>query len=68
MRQHGISVLNLTQQPTRIALGADKKGDRELSANIVLINSVREFARDVRELDIELIDRFRKPALSSPRL
>ena len=57
VRQHAIAALNLTQQAARIALGDDKKGDGEPSANTALIDGVRKFAMDVRELDIDLIDR-----------
>ncbi len=57
VRQHAIAALNLTQQAARIALGNDKKGDEEPSANTALIDGVRKFAMDVRELDIDLIDR-----------
>ncbi len=57
VRQHAIAALNLTQQAARIALGDDKKGDEEPSANTALIDGVRKFAMDVRELDIDLIDR-----------
>jgi superfamily II DNA or RNA helicase len=54
MRQHAIAALNLTQQAKRIAVG---DGDTEPSANTALIDGVRKFAMDVRELDIDLIDR-----------
>lgn len=57
VRQHAIAALNLTQQAARIALGDDKNGDGEPSANTALIDGVRKFAMDVRELDIDLIDR-----------
>lgn len=53
VRQHAIAALNLTQKAKEIALsGAD---DNEASANTALIEGVRKFAMDVRELD--LIDR-----------
>ncbi len=54
VRQHAIAALNLTQQAKQIALGDD---GREPSANTALIDGVRKFAMDVRELDIDLIDR-----------
>lgn len=55
VRQHAIAALNLTQKAKEIALsGAD---DSEASANTALIEGVRKFAMDVRELDIDLIDR-----------
>ncbi|AZV23596.1 DEAD/DEAH box helicase [Mesorhizobium sp. M7A.F.Ce.TU.012.03.2.1] len=56
VRQHTIAALNLTQQAKQIALGAGSS-DGEPSANTALIDGVRKFAMDVRELDIDLIDR-----------
>jgi len=53
VRQHAIAALNLTQQAARIAAG----DAGEPSANTALIDGVRKFAMDVRELDIDLIDR-----------
>jgi superfamily II DNA or RNA helicase len=52
VRQHAIAALTLTQQAKKIAIG-----DEEPSANTALIDGVRRFAMDVRELDIDLIDR-----------
>jgi superfamily II DNA or RNA helicase len=57
VRQHAISALNLTQQAKQIALEGRAGGDPEQSANTALIDGVRRFAMDVRELDIDLIDR-----------
>uniref|UniRef100_E6QHA3 Putative DNA helicase / endonuclease n=1 Tax=mine drainage metagenome TaxID=410659 RepID=E6QHA3_9ZZZZ len=54
VRQHAISALVLTQQAKKIALG---DADDEPRANTALIDGVRRFAMDVRELDIDLIDR-----------
>jgi superfamily II DNA or RNA helicase len=54
VRQHAIAALNLTQQAKKVALGGN---DAEQSANTALIDGVRRFAMDVRELDIDLIDR-----------
>lgn len=54
VRQHAIAALNLTQQAKQIALGG---GNGEQSGNTALIDGVRKFAMDVRELDIDLIDR-----------
>jgi hypothetical protein len=56
VRQHAIAALNLTQQAKKIALGGDSSSD-EPSVNTALIDGVRKFAMDVRELDIDLIDR-----------
>lgn len=60
VRQHAIAALNITQQAKQIALGGDGAGgggDAEQSANTALIDGVRKFAMDVRDLDIDLIDR-----------
>lgn len=54
VRQHAIAALNLTQQAKQLAFGSDPL---EPSANTALIDGVRKFAMDVRELDIDLIDR-----------
>jgi superfamily II DNA or RNA helicase len=54
VRQHAVAALNLTQQAKQIAVG---DGEAELSTNTALIDGVRKFAMDVRELDIDLIDR-----------
>ncbi|MBI2770875.1 MAG: DEAD/DEAH box helicase [Burkholderiales bacterium] len=54
VRQHAIAALNLTQQAKSIATG-DNVSDRP--TNTGLIEGVRRFAMDMRELDIDLIDR-----------
>lgn len=54
VRQHAIAALNLTQQAKQIMTGGDSD---EPSANTALLDGVRKFAMDVRELDIDLIDR-----------
>jgi len=54
VRQHAIAALNLTQQAKRLAT---EDSATEQSANTALIDGVRKFAMDVRELDIDLIDR-----------
>jgi hypothetical protein len=56
VRQHAIAALNLTQQAKKLALGDDGEGG-EPAANTAFIDGVRKFALDVRELDIDLIDR-----------
>lgn len=53
VRQHAVAALNLTQKAKEIALGG---GDEE-RGNTALIDGVRKYAMDVRELDIDLIDR-----------
>jgi superfamily II DNA or RNA helicase len=54
VRQHAISMLVLTQQGKRSALG--DQSDDNPPANSALIDGVRRFAMDVRELNIDLID------------
>jgi superfamily II DNA or RNA helicase len=54
VRQHAIAALNLTQQAKQVMLGDG--GAAEDPANTALIDGVRRFAMDVRELDIDLID------------
>lgn len=56
VRQHAISALVLTQQAKKVAVGDAGSGD-EPAPNMALIDGVRRFAMDVRELDIDLIDR-----------
>ncbi len=54
VRQHAVAALNLTQKAKEVALGG---GDGEKSPNTGFVEGVRKFAMDVRELDIDLIDR-----------
>jgi hypothetical protein len=56
VRQHAIAALNLTQKAKQVALGGGGE-DAEQTGNTALIDGVRRFAMDVRELDIDLIDR-----------
>ena len=55
VRQHAVAALNLTQKAKEIALSSS--ADAHASGNTALIDGVRKFAMDVRELDIDLIDR-----------
>lgn len=57
VRQHAIAALNLTQQAKQIAMGSNSGGNGEPAINTALIDGVRKYAMDVRELDIDLIDR-----------
>jgi hypothetical protein len=57
VRQHAIAAINLTQQAKQVALGGGDNGNGEPTANTALIDGVRKFAMDMRELDIDLIDR-----------
>jgi superfamily II DNA or RNA helicase len=54
VRQHAIAALNLTQKAKQLTV---ERGDTERNTNTALIDGVRMFAMDVRELDIDLIDR-----------
>lgn len=69
IRQHAIAAMNLTQQ-AKAALLAEAAGSAtearesghgdgliEARANTTFLDGVRRFAMDVRELDIDLIDR-----------
>jgi len=53
VRQHAIAALNIVQQAKKEVTD----GEGEVSKNLSLIQGVRKFAMDVRELDIDLIDR-----------
>lgn len=55
VRQHAIAALNLTQKAKDVALGQDSGSDE--IANTAFVDGVRKFATDVRDLDIDLIDR-----------
>ena len=55
VRQHAVAALNLTQKAKEVALSASD--DAQANGNTALIDGVRKFAMDVRELDIDLIDR-----------
>jgi hypothetical protein len=56
VRQHAIAALNLTQKAKSLAMGVADTTDGEQRANTALLDGVRQFAMDVRELDIDLID------------
>lgn len=56
VRQYAVAALNLMQQAKKAVLNGN--GDKsEPVANTALIDGVRKFVMDVRELDIDLIDR-----------
>jgi superfamily II DNA or RNA helicase len=64
VRQHAVAALNLTQQAKKILMKeTDSKAsgaqddDAGENLNTALIDGVRKFAMDVRELDMDLIDR-----------
>jgi superfamily II DNA or RNA helicase len=56
VRQHAVVALNLTQHAKQSVLGVTG-GDGQQSSNTALIDGIRKYAMDVRELDIDLIDR-----------
>jgi len=53
VRQHAIAALNLTQKAKEIV----NNNGEEVKGNTALIDGVRKFAMDVRDLDIDMIDR-----------
>lgn len=67
VRQHAVAALNLTQQAKKVVLKdasskaglnlTDKDSNSEETMNTALIDGVRKFAMDVKELDVDLIDR-----------
>ncbi|REK76077.1 pseudomurein-binding repeat-containing protein [Paenibacillus paeoniae] len=56
VRQYAIAALNFAQQAKQTMLSGTG-GSNEPAANTALIDGVRKFVMDVRELDIDLIDR-----------
>nr|WP_157085459.1 DEAD/DEAH box helicase [Methylobacterium sp. Leaf99] len=54
IRQHAVAALNLTQKAKEVASGNSLLEEK---ANTAFVDGVRKFAMDVRELDIDLIDR-----------
>ena len=57
VRQHAIAAINLVQQAKQHLTDENETVNGEPTANTALIQGVRKFAMDVRELDIDLIDR-----------
>lgn len=57
VRQHAVAALNLTQRAKQLAAGGEAGTDDEARANTALIEGVRKFAIEVKDLDIDLIDR-----------
>ncbi len=54
VRQHAVAALNLTQKAKEITSGSSLNEEK---VNTAFVDGVRKFAMDVRELDIDLIDR-----------
>ena len=58
VRQHAVAALNLTQKAKQLAgSGGEGGADDEARSNTALIEGVRKFAIEVKDLDIDLIDR-----------
>jgi hypothetical protein len=53
IRQQAIATMNMTQKARQLAEGRD---DETLRANTAIVDGVRRFALEVKELDIDLID------------
>ncbi len=56
IRQHAIAAMNITQQAKLMLAHADASGGDSIQGSTALIDGVRKFV-NVRELDIDLIDR-----------
>ncbi len=54
IRQHAIAALNLTQKAKEVV---NQGNDAERGGSTAFVDGVRKFAMDVRDLDIDLIDR-----------
>ena len=54
VREHAVAALNLTQKAREAALDDE---DAQSGGSTALIDGVRKFAMDVRDIDIDLIDR-----------
>jgi superfamily II DNA or RNA helicase len=55
VRQHAVAALNITQKAKEMAL--DSATDDGTTGNTALIDGVKKFVMDVRDLDIDMIDR-----------
>jgi hypothetical protein len=53
IRQQAIAKMNMTQKAMQLLEG---RGDESLKANTAIVDGVRRFALEVKELDIDLID------------
>lgn len=60
VRQHAVAAFNLVRKAKEITGdGADENAREDGNGGTALIDGVRRFAMDVRDLDIDLIDRIR---------
>lgn len=57
VRQHAIAAINTVQKAKEALLKSVDSNDDDAAPNTALIDGVRQFAMDVRNLDIDLIDR-----------
>lgn len=57
VRQHAVAALNLTQKAKQLAGDGGAGTDNDARSNTALIEGVRKFAIEVKDLDIDLIDR-----------
>ena len=57
IRQHAVAALNLTQRAKQLAAGGNDEPGANEKGNMALIDGVRKIAMDVRDLNIDLIDR-----------
>jgi superfamily II DNA or RNA helicase len=59
VRQHAVAALNLTQKAKELAAGQELTDEKSpgQSPNTAFIQGVRKFVTDVKDLDIDLIDR-----------
>lgn len=61
VRQHAIAALNLTQEAKKIIIGAGQRESNSLNdepkSNTAFVQGIRKFVTDVRDLDIDMIDR-----------
>ncbi|WP_260000522.1 DEAD/DEAH box helicase [Leisingera caerulea] len=55
VRQHAVAALNLTQKAKEVALSDDDEASE--GGNTAFVDGVRKYALEVKELDIDLIDR-----------
>lgn len=57
LRQRAVANLNLIQKSKEFSNKQNSSNNEELNANTALIDGVRKFVTDVRDLNIDLIDR-----------
>src|SRR5208282_3582179 len=55
VRQHAVAAMTLTQQAKAAVAKLDNDGEKQ--GNTAFVDGIRKYAMDVRELDVDLIDR-----------